>query len=139
MVRSPVDIFAQTSYDIALGFASGPSCMTLDEARRELARMARRKECRIVEWTRVRPCDWRPTQVLNPESGLLFTEIGAWEYIADLLDANHPLTELALEQPPGEIAYTMAVSLGPKVPKLYIKLQILRGRVLARSFHYSDR
>jgi hypothetical protein len=113
--------------------------MTLDEARRELARMARRKECRIVEWTHVRPCDWRPTQVVNPESGLPFTDVRAWEYIADLLDANHPLTEIALEQPANEVAYTMTVSLGPNVPELYVKLQFLRGRVLGRSFHYSDR
>jgi hypothetical protein len=104
-----------------------------------LARMARRKECRIVEWMRVRPCDWRPMQVVNPESGLPFTDVRAWEYVADLLDANHPVTEIAMEQPANEVAYTMTVSLGPDVPELYIKLQFVRGRVLGRSFHYSDR
>lgn len=113
--------------------------MILDKVRRELARMARRKECRIVEWARARPCDWRPTQVVNPESGLPFTEVRAWEYIADLLDANHPLTEIALEHPPGELAYVMTVSLGERTPELYVKLQLLRGKVLGRSFHYSDR
>ena len=75
----------------------------------------------------------------EPRIGLPFTEVRAWEYIADLLDANHPLTEVALEEPAGEVAYTMTVSLGESVPELYVKLQFLRGRVLGRSFHYSDR
>ena len=113
--------------------------MTMDEVRRDLARMARRRELRIVEWTRVRPCEWRPTEVNNPESGLPFTEVRAWEYIADLLDAGHPLDEVALDQPLGETGYVMIVTLAPNVAALYIKLQFLRGRVLGRSFHYSDR
>lgn len=78
-------------------------------------------------------------QVVNPESGLPFTEVRAWEYIADLLDANHPLTEITLEHPPGELAYVMTVSLAERTPELYVKLQLLRRKVLGRSFHYSDR
>lgn len=113
--------------------------MTLDEVRRELARLARRKDLRIVQWTRVRPCEWRPTEVINPGSGLPFTDVRAWEYIADLLDAGQPLEEVMLDQPPGEVAYVMIVILEPYVPALYIKVQFVRGRVLGRSFHYSDR
>ena len=111
----------------------------MDEVRRELARMARRKELRIVQWTRVRPCEWRPMEVINPESGLPFTEVRAWEYIAELLHAGHPLEEVALDQPPGEVGYVLIVTLDPEVSALYIKLQFLHGRVLGRSFHYSDR
>jgi hypothetical protein len=113
--------------------------MTIHEARRELARMARRKDLRIVIWTRLRPSEWRPTEVNNPESGLPFTEVRAWEYIADLLDGGHFLEEVTLDQPPGELGYVMIVPLEPKMPDLYIKLQFVGGKVLGRSFHYSDR
>ena len=111
----------------------------LEAVRHELARLARRKECRIEVWTRERPTEWNPDQVLNPESGLPFTRAGAWEFAAQLLDSGHPITEVEMHQPPNEKGYVMEVELEPGSPKLYIKLQLSRGKVIGRSFHYSLR
>src|SRR5690242_11169415 len=108
--------------------------MTQDEARIQLSRLARRKENRICRWTKERPCEWRPLEVEHPETGLPFTEVRAWEYIAELLDAGHMVREVELEQPPGEIGYEIVVSLKVGQPKLYIKLQFLGRFVLGRSF-----
>ena len=33
----------------------------------------------------------------------------------------------------------MKIDLGQSVPKLYIKLQLGRGKIFGRSFHYSER
>jgi hypothetical protein len=111
--------------------------MTLNEAIRELARLARRKDLRISKWTRERPCEWRPYEVENPESGLPFTEVRAWEYIAELLESGQAVTEVELQQPPGELGYEMVIALKNGQPDLYIKVQFLGGRILGRSFHYS--
>jgi len=113
--------------------------MTLDDARARLSRLARRKELRISRWTKERPCEWRPLEVESPETGLPFTEVRAWEFIAALLESGHTLREVQLEQPPGEIGYEMVVDLKAGQPKLYIKVQFLGGVILGRSFHYSDR
>jgi hypothetical protein len=113
--------------------------MTLDEARAQLSKLARRKELRISRWTKERPCEWRPYEVESPETGLPFTEVRAWEFIAELLESGHPLREVQLEQPPGEIGYEMLVDLKAGQPKLYIKVQFLGRFILGRSFHYSDR
>jgi len=112
--------------------------MSLVDVRRELAKRARRKDLRISLWTRERPCEWRPFEVENPGSGLPFTEVRAWEYIAELLESDQLVVEVRLQQPPGEIGYEMVVELGNGLPGLYIKVQLLGGRILGRSFHYSN-
>jgi hypothetical protein len=111
----------------------------LDEIRRELARLARRKECRIEVWTPERPTEWMPDRVINPESGLPFTKAGAWALVATLLETGHPMTEVEMRHPPGETGYALEVALAVGSPVLYIKLQLIRGKIIGRSFHNSLR
>jgi len=110
-----------------------------DSERLELAKMARCRHLRINIWTKEVPLDWNPTQVMNPETEMPFSDASAWDYIADLLESDHPFCEVQLRQPPGEIAFEAVTSLRPNLPKLYIKIQRRRGRIIGRSFHYSLR
>jgi hypothetical protein len=85
------------------------------------------------------PCDWQPTTVSNPTSGICFTDITAWGRIADLAEGGHPIDEMQLEQPKGEVGHVMRVKLDEKSPELYIKIQLKRGKIFGRSFHYSTK
>lgn len=105
----------------------------LDSIRHQLAVLARRKKARVID----KPNKWRPHEVICQETGAPFTDAGAWEYIADLLDRGHPLEEAAQEQPPGVTAYVMLVALAEET--LYIKVRLGAGFILGRSFHYSDK
>lgn len=69
----------------------------------------------------------------------VFTEVGAWEFIAELLEAGHPIQEIDLEIPAGKKAYVLLASGGEKRPEIYIKVQLGSGQVIGRSFHYSER
>jgi hypothetical protein len=82
------------------------------------------------------PCDWRPTTVTGP-NGISFTETSSWHFIAELAENGHPIQEIMLEQPKGDKGYVMTVKLDPISPLLYIKVQLKRGRIWGRSFHYS--
>lgn len=110
------------------------------EARRQIISLARQKRCRHSEFSPERPVKWRPTQVTNPEVDLPFTEAGAWEFIAQQLEAGQPLTEIVLDKPPGKIGYVLSVLLSSDRPELYVKLELGgSGKVFGRSFHYSER
>jgi len=71
----------------------------LPSERKEIALLARRKYARFVPRTREMPCDWRPTAVINPETGMPFTDASAWNLIADLAESGHPVKEKILDQP----------------------------------------
>lgn len=102
--------------------------------RHQLALLACRKSSRRVGW----PRHWAPTSVRAPhgQHGETFTEAGAWEFIATLLDSEHPIEEITLREPPGKTGYVLHVSL-PNDRPLYIKLELGSGTVIGRSFHYS--
>src|SRR5690242_2069435 len=105
-----------------------------------LARSARAKHLRVHAWTREMPTHWNPTGVMNPVTGMVFTDVSAWEFIAALLEDGYPMSEVVLDQPPGAIGYVMIVPLADGTPDLYIKLHPYGGgRVYGRSFHYSER
>lgn len=108
-----------------------------DVVRGELVRLCRHRKTRKVVFTKEAPSDWRPTSVAHPEFGQYFTDAGAWEYVADLLEKGHAIKEITLSNPVGELAYEMNVDLGPNQANLYIKIQIKSGFVFGRSFHYS--
>ena len=77
----------------------------------------------------------------NP-SGVLdthFTDAAAWELIASKLEEGHPVDTIELRNPPGRTGYVMKVDVEPGQPQLYVKLQLGSGKVIGRSFHYSDR
>lgn len=111
----------------------------LAENRRQLARLARQKSKRRVPRTEL-PCEWRPGSVINPEDGQPFTDAGAWELIAQLLeDTEVQSVEITtLDHPLGKIGYVMKRD-WPTGEVLYIKVHYGHGpSILGRSFHYSD-
>ena len=109
-----------------------------ESVRKDLADRARRKGTRNYEWTQERPTDWRPYTVRNPSTGEYFTNEGAWEFIATLLESGHAVEIIILEKPPGKNGYVMKVELEKEGPSLYVKLELGRSVVYGRSFHYSD-
>ena len=112
-----------------------------DSIRRQLVVLARRRRARTTEFTRDRPTDWRPGQVRNP-AGVLdthFTDAAAWELIASKLEDGHPVETVKLEKPPGATGYVMEIDIEPGRPPLYVKLQLGSGKIIGRSFHYSER
>lgn len=114
-----------------------PSQSTRDQ----LAILARRSRARVTEFSPKRPIDWRPEQVRNP-NGVLdthFTDAAARELIATLIDEGHPIEMVELNKPKGAIGYVMKINLEPRQPQLYIKLQLGSGKIIGRSFHYSER
>jgi len=111
----------------------------LPSERKEIALLARRKYARFVPRTREMPCDWRPTAVINPETGMPFTDASAWNLIADLAESGHPVKEKILDQPKGEKAFEMEIGLSGNASKIYIKVQVKGGKIFGRSFHCSYR
>lgn len=109
------------------------------DLRKEIARLASRKDLRIVPKSREMPCRWEPTTVINPEVGIPFSDISAWHFVAQLADDGHELEEIVLDQPAGETAYVILTPLQVNVPLLYVKIQLKRGYIFGRSFHYSIR
>ena len=111
------------------------------ETRRQLAQLARSERTRTIAFSLDQPTDWRPTEVRRPEGGYLpyFTHAAAWELVAERLDEGHEVEVVKLRKPPGAKGYVMKIDLGPDMPTLYVKLQLRRGQVVGRSFHYSER
>ena len=111
-----------------------------DNIRQQLVVLARRSRARITEFRRDRPTEWRPQQVRNPEGVIAshFSDAEAWELIASLLERGHPVEVVELRHPPGATGYVMMVDLGVHDPPIYVKLQLGGGRIIGRSFHYSE-
>ncbi len=111
-----------------------------DSIRRQLIVLARRSNARVTEFSRDRPTDWRPGEVRNPAGTPwpYFTRTSAWELIADVLEGGHDVETIALQKPPGAKGYVMKINLEPNKPHLYVKLQLGSGKIIGRSFHYSE-
>ena len=111
------------------------------ETRRQLALLARRPHARKTDFSPELPTEWRPYEVRRPEGGFFpyFTEGAAWEFIADRLESGHEVEVVTLHKPPNTNGYVMKIELAPDTPMLYVKLQLRRGQVVGRSFHYSNR
>lgn len=92
------------------------------------------------EFTATRPTRWHPTQVINPAGGLdaPFTDAGAWELIASKLESGHAVEVIDLREGRGGRAYVMKIEIDPNAPRLYVKVQFRSGKILGRSFHYSE-
>ena len=112
--------------------------MTISEnTRRQIAVLARRSRARSSTFTPDRPTEWRPHEVLSPESGLPYTEPGAWDLVARRIEEGHEVEVIALRRPRGATGYVMKIFLEPGRPLLYVKVEVRSGRILGRSFHYS--
>ncbi len=109
----------------------------IERIRQEIVRLARRKDARIVPRSREMPCRWQPMTVTNPETDLPFTEAGAWRYVADLAEFGHPIDQMIMKRPAGEIGYVLIAPLVRNSADLYIKIQLKGGKIFGRSFHLS--
>lgn len=111
---------------------------TIDGAtRRLLVQRLRNTRLRSANHRNDRPVDWRPSDVGNPNSflGGSFTDMAAWEFIAERLEDGEAVEVVELRKPKGAQAYVMKIDLGPDV--LYVKLQLTGSKVIGRSFHIS--
>jgi hypothetical protein len=116
---------------------SGPAIST--ETRLELIRRARDKKLRSFEFTAEEPVVWKPTEVLNPSCDLPFTDISAWHFIADQLEAGCAVQVVTLQKPPNELGYEMRFLGASRQPQIYVKVRLHGRRIIGRSFHNSTR
>ena len=116
--------------------------MSIDAStRRQLALLARRASARVVEFSPDRPIDWRPQSVRDPSAtiGTQFTDAAAWELIASRLESGHEVETIVLRKPRGAKGYVMKIDLEPGGVPLYVKVQLGAGKIIGRSFHYSEK
>lgn len=117
-----------------------PDEIDLDWVRAEIVRRARNKNLRTVEFTPDRPSHWSPRQVMTPEFGLPFTDVAAWQFIAEQAESGAKIEVIPLENPPGSVGYVMTAVGGNGKADIYIKIELGGdGGILGRSFHYSER
>lgn len=70
--------------------------------------------------------------------GGYFTDASAWEFIVAKLESGHPVEIVQLHQPAGAKGYVMKIDMETGAPQLYVKLQLESGKIIGRSFHYSN-
>lgn len=64
----------------------------------------------------------------------VFTEPGAWEFIAELLEGGHSIQEIKLDNPEGKTGYVLLASGGEKRPEIYVKLHSAVARSSGAAF-----
>ena len=109
------------------------------ETRLELIRRARDKRLRSFEFTSEEPTVWKPTEVLNPNCEFPFTDLSAWHFIADQLEAGCAVQVVKLRKPPNELGYEMRFPGASRQPQIYVKVRLHGQRIIGRSFHNSTR
>jgi hypothetical protein len=75
----------------------------------------------------------------DPRSGEVFTEDGAWEYVAEMIEAGAEVDVVVLNQPPGKKGYVMLMPSHDPTTPIYVKLQMGAECVIGRSFHYTTK
>ena len=103
----------------------------------QLCRQCRDKRRRFSDFSSERPTRWHPNKITNPNTGLYFTEPGAWQLIGDLLEQGHEFTEKVLDKPPGAIAYEAWVRYEDGTT-IYLKIEPCGPNIFGRSFHYDE-
>ena len=73
----------------------------------------------------------------DPRSGKVFTEDGAWQYAAEMIDAGVDIDVIDLDHPPGKKGYVMLIPSHDPTTPIYVKLQLGGAFVIGRSFHYT--
>ena len=109
------------------------------ELRQEIARRARNKTLRRFDFCREEPVVWKPTEVMNPECGLCFTDISAWYFIADQVESGCDIYAVELRKPPKALAYELHLPGAQGNPPIYVKFRLVQNEIRGRSFHNSTR
>lgn len=106
------------------------------ESMRQLIANCRRASGRGIGF----PHQWTPHAVELPQMpGFYYSDVGAWELVAENLERGHEYEELVLTTPSGALAIAMNIRIDPNRVPLYVKVQLCTGnRTLGRSFHYSN-
>ena len=105
----------------------------------EIARLGRYASSRRQDFSPSSPCDWSPHVIVDPETGLPFSDASAWQLICKLLDeCPESFHEMRLRKPPGQIAFESVLTL-PSHDCIYIKVQLFQGKAYGRSFHRSTK
>lgn len=105
-----------------------------ENIRQELIRLSSREGTRRSVFTDRAPTDWNPNNARDPRSGEPYTRVGAWERVHAELVGGCEIKRVALDKPPGKTGYTFHFvdAVGRRI---YVKLQIMSGFVMGRSFH----
>ena len=119
---------------------SGSCTGEYPEIRQQLIALIRKGgRSRTAVFTHRRPTNIRFGEVDHPDSGSPLTHVDAvWPLVVRLLEANNPLTRIALRRPPGEKAWVCKGRLSSDGSLIYVKLQIRGSKVLLRSFHHTE-
>jgi hypothetical protein len=106
-----------------------------DQIRLEIAELGCHTSTRRNDWSATIPCDWAPTTVENPETGIPFSDDSAWRLICKLLESGYEFHPVDMRKPPGEVGYETKIQLRCDLPVVYIKVQLRHGKAWGRSFH----
>ena len=82
---------------------------------------------------------WKPYSVRHPQTDMVFTDAGAWEYIADMIQEGSRLTCLPPTVQMPDHAYYL-IEGRAEGRRIYMKVAIrppLR-KIIGLSFHYED-
>ena len=122
-----------------MGYHMIPISVTIrEDIRRQIVVLARRPRARSSAFTPQRPTDWRPTTVVNPETGEDFTLSAAWRFIAEYADRGHDIQVVPLRKPPGATGYVMRITLETNRPRLDVKVELRSGRILVSIIQSTD-
>jgi hypothetical protein len=112
-----------------------PTGQNLEEVRKRLLRLARKKGCCQISRPPDRPSDWKPEEI-RQEDGCGLTRPQAWFLIEEWLESCE-LALVRLDKPLGKVAYAFEALYCKQ--RVYVKLEIADGdRLLyGRSFHLS--
>jgi hypothetical protein len=110
--------------------------MPIEESvRKELIRRAQDKYRRRSVTTSSEPCRWYPHRVLHPALGIPFTDVGAWNFIANLLSDGCEVSVIRMKKPPGQAGYVLKTPGYTGCPQIYIKITLSKNYINGRSFH----
>ena len=109
-----------------------------DNIRQELVRLCSREGTRRSEFSRKAPTKWHPQQARDPSTGESYTPFAAWERVHAELKSGCELEAIVLDKPPGKTGYVFHFEDGAG-KLIYVKLQILSGFVMGRSFHEDEK
>jgi len=110
-----------------------------NDLRQEIARRARDRNRRRHDFCREEPVVWKPTEVVNPECGLCFTDMTAWHFIADQVEGGCDIYEVELQKPLGAFGYELHLAGAPGNPPIYVKFRLVQNQIRGRSFHNSTK
>jgi hypothetical protein len=106
-----------------------------EETKRQLIANCRRSSGRSV----LMPHEWTPHKVELPGMpGFYFSDAGAWDLIADRLQAGVGFDVITLSTPAGATAICFEVQLHTDRRPVYVKVQLgYSNKAIGRSFHHS--